>query len=118
MLLQVQRPLIEPTALMDRMAKRIGDKQVLQLPCRFLAAGSMADGGVGQRIEGRPQRGPLSPLQASVLLDDVDQAWSPPGPAWGTGGGCARAASVPYNQATLAASPSAACTSPRPVAPN
>jgi RNA-directed DNA polymerase len=59
--------------LMDRMAKRIGDKRVLRLIRRYLEAGVMAGGLVGQRIEGTPQGGPLSPLLANVLLDEVDR---------------------------------------------
>jgi len=59
--------------LMDRMAKRIGDKRVLRLIRRYLEAGVMASGLVGKRIEGTPQGGPLSPLLANVLLDEVDR---------------------------------------------
>ena len=59
--------------LMDRMAKRIGDKRVLRLIRGYLEAGVMAGGLVGKRIEGTPQGGPLSPLLANVLLDEVDR---------------------------------------------
>ncbi len=59
--------------LMDRMAKRISDKRVLRLIRRYLEAGVMASGLVSQRIEGTPQGGPLSPLLANVLLDEVDR---------------------------------------------
>ena len=59
--------------LMDRMAKRIGDKRVLRLIRRYLGAGVMAGGLVGERLEGTPQGGPLSPLLANVLLDEVDR---------------------------------------------
>jgi group II intron reverse transcriptase/maturase len=59
--------------LMGRLAKRIGDKRLLGLIRRYLEAGIMADGVVTQRHEGTPQGGPLSPLLANVLLDEVDK---------------------------------------------
>lgn len=59
--------------LMDRLAKRIPDKAVLRLVRRFLQAGIMANGVVMERIEGTPQGGPLSPLLANVMLDEVDK---------------------------------------------
>ncbi|EMJ7025673.1 group II intron reverse transcriptase/maturase [Escherichia coli] len=60
--------------LMDRLARRIADKVVLRLIRRYLQAGIMADGVVMARDEGTPQGGPLSPLLANVLLDEVDRA--------------------------------------------
>jgi group II intron reverse transcriptase/maturase len=59
--------------LMGRLAKRIGDKRMLGLIRRYLEAGIMADGVVMERHEGTPQGGPLSPLLANVLLDEVDK---------------------------------------------
>ena len=59
--------------LMGRLAKRITDKRMLRLIRRYLEAGMMADGVVMERHEGTPQGGPLSPLLANVLLDDVDK---------------------------------------------
>jgi len=59
--------------LMDRLAKRIDDKVVLRLIRRYLEAGIMVHGVVTERYEGTPQGGPLSPLLANVLLDEVDQ---------------------------------------------
>ena len=59
--------------LMDRLAKRIDDKAVLRLIRRYLDAGIMDDGVVMERYEGTPQGGPLSPLLANVLLDEVDR---------------------------------------------
>jgi RNA-directed DNA polymerase len=61
--------------LMDRLAKRIADKRVLRLIRRYLQAGIMMHGVVQERIEGTPQGGPLSPLLANVLLDEVDREW-------------------------------------------
>ena len=59
--------------LMGRLAKRIEDKRLLGLIRRYLAAGVMAHGVVIERHEGTPQGGPLSPLLANVLLDEVDR---------------------------------------------
>jgi RNA-directed DNA polymerase len=59
--------------LVGRLAQRIEDRRVLGLIRRFLEAGLMADGVVIEREEGTPQGGPLSPLLANVLLDEVDK---------------------------------------------
>ena len=59
--------------LMDRLAKRIADKRVLRLIRRYLQAGILAHGVHSERFEGTPQGGPLSPLLANVLLDEVDR---------------------------------------------
>ena len=60
--------------LMARLAKRTSDRRVLKIIRRYLEAGIMAYGGVViERYEGTPQGGPLSPLLANVLLDEVDK---------------------------------------------
>jgi RNA-directed DNA polymerase len=59
--------------LMSRLAKRIADRRVLRLIRRYLNAGVLANGVVIERHEGTPQGGPLSPLLANVLLDEVDK---------------------------------------------
>lgn len=59
--------------LMGKLAKRIADKRLLGLIRRYLEAGIMANGVVRERHQGTPQGGPLSPLLANVLLDDVDK---------------------------------------------
>jgi len=58
---------------MSRVARRIGDKRLLRSIRRFLQAGRMQDGVCVTRDEGTPQGGPLSPLFANLLLDDLDQ---------------------------------------------
>ena len=59
--------------LMDRLGKRIDDAGVIRLVRAYLNAGIM-DGGVAvERYQGTPQGGPLSPLLANVLLDEVDK---------------------------------------------
>jgi RNA-directed DNA polymerase len=59
--------------LMGRLTRRIEDRRVLGLVRRYLQAGMMADGVTTARYEGTPQGGPLSPLLANVLLDEVDR---------------------------------------------
>ncbi|MPV59435.1 group II intron reverse transcriptase/maturase [Burkholderia sp. HI2761] len=59
--------------LIDRLQKRIGDAGVIRLIRAYLNAGVMSDGVVQGRDEGTPQGGPLSPLLANVLLDEVDK---------------------------------------------
>ena len=59
--------------LMGRLAKRVADKRVMRLIRRYLVAGVMSGGVVIERYEGTPQGGPLSPLLANVLLDEVDK---------------------------------------------
>lgn len=59
--------------LMERLSRRIKDTRLLAIIRRFLTAGMMADGVVVERSEGTPQGGPLSPLLANVLLDEVDK---------------------------------------------
>jgi len=58
---------------MSRIARRIGDKRLVLIIRRFLQAGMMQDGVCVARDEGTPQGGPLSPLLANLLLDDLDQ---------------------------------------------
>jgi RNA-directed DNA polymerase len=59
--------------LMSRLARRIGDKRLLRITRRFLEAGLMQNGVCVARHEGTPQGGPLSPLLANLLLDDLDR---------------------------------------------
>lgn len=59
--------------LIDRLQKRVGDAGVIRLIRAYLNSGIMDDGVVQQRHQGTPQGGPLSPLLANVLLDEVDR---------------------------------------------
>ena len=59
--------------LLGKLHQRIADRRVLALIRRYLEAGMMANGVVHERTEGTPQGGPLSPLLANVLLDEVDK---------------------------------------------
>lgn len=59
--------------LMSRLARRIGDKRLLRIIRRFLEAGMLQNGVCVERHEGTPQGGPLSPLLANLLLDELDR---------------------------------------------
>ena len=59
--------------LIDRLQKRIDDAGVIRLVRAYLEAGIMDGGVVMERDQGTPQGGPLSPLLANVLLDEVDR---------------------------------------------
>jgi group II intron reverse transcriptase/maturase len=64
---------VDHDILMGRLQKRIGDAGVLRLIRAYLNSGIMEDGQVQKRAAGTPQGGPLSPLLANVLLDEVDK---------------------------------------------
>jgi RNA-directed DNA polymerase len=59
--------------LMARLSRRIGDTRLLAIIRRFLQAGMLVNGVCIERQEGTPQGGPLSPLLANLLLDDLDK---------------------------------------------
>jgi len=64
---------VQHDILMARVARRVSDKRLLALIGRYLRAGVR----VGECLEpseiGTPQGGPLSPLLANILLDDLDR---------------------------------------------
>jgi RNA-directed DNA polymerase len=59
--------------LMERLGRWVGDKRMLKIIGRFLRAGLMQNGVCLTREEGTPQGGPLSPILANLLLDDLDK---------------------------------------------
>ncbi len=59
--------------LMSRLARKVADKQLLALIGRYLRAGVQVEGAIQKTEIGTPQGGPLSPLLANILLDDLDR---------------------------------------------
>jgi RNA-directed DNA polymerase len=59
--------------LMARLARHVNDRRLLRIVRRFLEAGMMWNGVCVERHKGTPQGGPLSPLLANLLLDDLDK---------------------------------------------
>ncbi len=59
--------------LMHRVARKIRDRRVLALIGKYLRAGVVKDGRRQLTRKGVPQGGPLSPILANILLDDLDK---------------------------------------------
>ena len=59
--------------LMSRLARHVEDKRMLRIVRKFLQAGMMQNGICIMRDMGTPQGGPLSPLLANLMLDDLDK---------------------------------------------
>lgn len=59
--------------LMHRIAARIEDKRVLKLIRGYLNSGILTGDVVVETEEGTPQGGPLSPLLANIVLDELDK---------------------------------------------
>ena len=64
---------VQHDVLMSCVARRVRDKPLLTLIGRYLRAGVMVEGILQPSPEGTPQGGPLSPLLANILLDDLDK---------------------------------------------
>jgi len=59
--------------LMHRVSRKVHDKRVLRLIGKYLRAGIVINGRLQRTPKGVPQGGPLSPLLANILLDDLDK---------------------------------------------
>jgi RNA-directed DNA polymerase len=64
---------VDHDILMVRVARRISDKRLLALIGRYLRAGVLINDDIQPSELGTPQGGPLSPLLANILLDDLDR---------------------------------------------
>lgn len=58
--------------LMQRLRRRVDDTSLLRLINRYLKAGVCVDGTRVATVAGVPQGGPLSPVLANVVLDELD----------------------------------------------
>ena len=63
---------VNQSKLVQLLSDSLVDKRVVSLIHRFLMAGVMVDGVVMPTDEGTPQGGPLSPLLANILLNELD----------------------------------------------
>jgi len=59
--------------LMALVARKVTDKRVLRLVRQYLESGILLNGVKVRSEEGTPQGGPLSPLLANILLDELDK---------------------------------------------
>ena len=59
--------------LLVRVARKVRDKRLLALIGRYLRAGVLVGESIQATVIGTPQGGPLSPLLANILLDDLDK---------------------------------------------
>jgi len=59
--------------LMSRLAQRITDKRMLRIIRAFLNSGILIGDIIEEPGEGTPQGGPLSPLLANIVLDELDK---------------------------------------------
>lgn len=64
---------VQHDILMARVASKVGDKRLLSLTGRYLRAGVLVGDNIQPSELGTPQGGPLSPLLANILLDDLDR---------------------------------------------
>ncbi|MCP5067620.1 MAG: group II intron reverse transcriptase/maturase, partial [bacterium] len=64
---------VDHQKLMARLRERVADPELLALILKYLKAGAISrDGKYEESLGGVPQGGPLSPLMANVLLDELD----------------------------------------------
>ena len=59
--------------ILDCLAERVADGNILRIVREFLSAGVMEDGFLRPSTSGTPQGGVISPLLANIVLDKLDQ---------------------------------------------
>ncbi|EPM60306.1 group II intron, maturase [Pseudomonas syringae pv. actinidiae ICMP 19071] len=64
---------VEHDVLIARLGRKVKDRDVLRLIRAYLNSGALIEGMVMTSTRGTPQGGPLSPLLANVVLDEVDK---------------------------------------------
>lgn len=64
---------VDHDILMARLARHVQDSRLLTLVGRYLRSGVYIDGQLHPTNKGVPQGGPLSPLLANIVLDDLDR---------------------------------------------
>ena len=64
---------VQHDVLMARVGRKVRDKRLLALIGKYLRAGVLVGEAIQATAVGTPQGGPLSPLLANILLDDLDK---------------------------------------------
>ncbi len=64
---------VEHDVLMSKVSRKVQDKSVLKLIGKYLRAGVIVKGRFEKTSKGVPRGGPMSPLLANILLDDLDK---------------------------------------------
>lgn len=66
---------ISQKKLLEMIAKRIADGQILWLIKQWLKCGILEEGKIRKQITGTPQGGVISPLLANIYLNELDRNW-------------------------------------------